>query len=248
MIASMMMYARPELAEENARYWSLIRDALARRGIEAPVELSNDLPEFDVWQSPDLVFSQTCGMPYRNTLADQVGLIGTPDFGLEGCPPGHYVSAVIVRADDPREALTDFADARFVFNQDCSQSGYGSAWLLARKSGFWFSDRRGSGGHVLSARDVARGDADITVIDGHSWRLIQRYDAHASDLRVIGWTDPTPATPYITARTEQTDTMFDAVAEAIAELTQADRAALGITGVARIPKAEYLAVENPPAP
>ncbi len=200
MIASMMMYARPELAAENARYWALIREALARRGIETPEEMSNEAPEFDVWLAPDLVFSQTCGMPYRTTLADKVRLIGTPDFGLEGCPPGYYRSAVVVRADDPRERLADFADARFVFNQDCSQSGYGSAWQLARKAGFWFSDRRASGGHVLSARDVAQGDADISAIDAHTWRLIQRYDAHAADLRVLTWTDPTPATPYITAR------------------------------------------------
>ncbi|WP_241461321.1 phosphate/phosphite/phosphonate ABC transporter substrate-binding protein [Sulfitobacter noctilucicola] len=241
-----MMYNRPEIAAENARYWGLIRQAFAARGIEVPRELSNDADEFDVWLSPDLVFSQTCGLPYRTTLNGHVALVGTPDFGLEGCPAGHYKSAVLVRADDPREALSDFQDARFVFNQSCSQSGYGTAYHLAQEHGFWFTDRKESGGHVLSAKAVAEGSADIAFVDAHTYRFIERYDTHGKNLRVLTYTAPTPATPYITADAAQADAMFEGVRAAVAALDHADREVLGLNGVVRISHDAYCAVPNPP--
>ncbi len=247
MIASLLMYNRPELAAENARYWALIRDAMRARGIDTPKELSNDADEFEVWLAPDLVFSQTCGLPYRTRLHGHVTLVGTPDFGLEGCPAGYYTSAVLVRADDPRETLGAFADARFIFNQSCSQSGFGSAYLLAQDHGFWFSDLTESGAHVRSARAVATGEADITVLDAHTWRLIRRYDDFASDLRVLTHTAPTPGTPYITADAARAEVMYDAVQDAIASLDKADRTALGLQGIARISDAAYCAVPYPPA-
>ena len=77
MIASLMMYARPELEAPHARYWQAIRAALAARGIAAPAALSNDAPEFEVWEDPALVLSQTCGMPYRTRLHGRVTLVGT---------------------------------------------------------------------------------------------------------------------------------------------------------------------------
>ena len=119
MIASLMMYLRPETAGATARYWALIRDELATRGIAAPEELSNEVEEFAVWKAENLILSQTCGMPYRLCLHDCVTLIGTPDLGVEGCLPGHYNSVFVVRADDPRETISDFRTARFAYNQTC---------------------------------------------------------------------------------------------------------------------------------
>ncbi len=246
MIASLMMYARPELADENARYWALIRAAFEARGIATPVALSNDVPEYNVWLAPDLVFSQTCGMPLRTRLGDQVTLIGTPDFGLNGCPAGYYNSAVIVRADDKRVKPLDFRGARFAYNQTCSQSGYGAAYVWAHGHGFWFSDRRANGGHALSALMIANGDADIATVDAQSWRLIQRFDGFAKDLRVLGWTAPTPGLPYIAAKGADGPLMFEAVREAMDALDPQDRTALDLQGLVAIPRATYLAVVTPP--
>lgn len=248
MKASLMMYARPELDAVNARYWALIRTAMAARGIQTPEQIDNDAPEFDVWLSPDLVFSQTCALPFRTRLKGHIEMIGTPDFGLEGCPAGHYRSAVVVRADDIRDTGAAFKSARFVYNQACSQSGYGAAVFWARAQGFEFSDTRASGSHRNSAAAIASGEADIGVLDGNTWKYIQRYDAFANDLKVIGWTTPTPGLPYITAKGNDTDAMFDAVSEAIAALDPRDRAALNITSLVKIPHAHYMAQANPPDP
>ncbi len=246
MIASLMMYARPALDAAHARYWALIREELAARGIEAPEGLSNTAPEFDVWRAPDLVLSQTCGMPFRLWLHDRVTLIGTPDFGVEGCPPGYYNSAFVVRADDPRNDLAAFRDARFTYNQTFSQSGYAAPYAATKPLGFWFGNRSQSHGHFHSARAVAEDRADIAALDAVSWRLMQAHEPFAAGLRVLEWTDPTPGLPYIAAPDADTDATFAAVSTAIARLEPTDRAALGIKGLVRIPKAAYLAIDNPP--
>lgn len=247
MIASLMMYARPETDAALQRYWAEIRAALAARGIAAPADLSNAAEEFSVWTDPALVLSQTCGMPYRTRLHERVALVGTPDFGLEGCPPGYYRSAIVVRSDDERAELADYASARFAYNQTLSQSGFAAMHAAARGAGFWFSDRRQSGGHTLSARAVVEDRADIAALDAMTWRLIQRYEGFASQLRVLQWTQPTPGLPYITARGTDRAKVFDAVAEAIGALSAQDRQILGLKGIIAIPAEHYLAISNPPA-
>ena len=246
MIASLMMYDRPELAEATARYWALIREALATRGVETPEVLSNEGDPYAVWNAPDLVLSQTCGMPYRVRLHGKVQIVGTPDFGLEGCPPGYYCSAVVVRADDPRAALEDYAQARFAYNEALSQSGFAAIYAVAKAAGFWFGDRVVSHGHRRSAQMVAMGEADIAAVDAQTWRLIERYDGFAENLRVLCWTPPTPGLPYITGLGQDAGAIADGVRAAIAALTAADREALGVRGFETIAAESYLAVANPP--
>jgi ABC-type phosphate/phosphonate transport system substrate-binding protein len=246
-IASLMMYLRPETEAAHDRYWQLIRAALSRRDIASPETLANAADEFEVWRAPDLVLSQTCGMPYRTWLAKDVTLIGTPDFGVASCPPGYYRSALVVRRDDPRRSVADFQDARFAYNQTFSQSGYAAAYTHLKPHGFWFSHRTQSHGHRTSAHAVAEGRADIASLDAVTWRLIERYDDFAAALRVLEWTAPTPALPYIAAKDADRAATFASVAEAIGRLSDADRDTLGLVGLIDIPASAYLAVENPPA-
>ncbi len=246
MIANLMMYARPELDAAHDRYWALIRENLRAAGIDGPEQLSQNAEEFHVWRHPDLVLSQTCGMPYRLWLHGKTTLVGTPDFGLEGCAPGYYNSAIIIRRDDPRTALAAFRNARFAYNMSFSQSGYAAPYWHLQTHGFWFGDRQQSGGHLHSAQAVAEGRADIAALDAMTWRLIVRYEPWAAQLRVLEWTEPTPGLPLITATGRDTGTVFDAVARAIDQLTQDDRTALSLKGIVRIPPESYLSVPNPP--
>lgn len=245
MIASLMMYQRPELAAAHARYWALIAANLRSSGIDAPDALSQDAEEFFVWRHPELVLSQTCGMPYRLWLHDAVSLVGTPDFGVDGCPPGHYRSALIVRADDPRTQVAAFKDARFAYNQTFSQSGYAAPYAHLRPQGFFFENCIQTEQHLASAHAVAEGRADIASLDAVTWRNIERFEPFAPRLRVLEWTVPTPGLPLITARGRDTDAIFGAVAGAIAALTGDDAANLGLKGIVLIAKADYLAVPNP---
>ncbi len=247
MTASLMMYAHPALAQPLARFWTQIRAALAARGIDAPATLAQDGAEFSVWEDPAMVLSQTCGMPYRQRLHRRVQLVGTPDFGLEGCAPGYYRSVIVVRADDARDRLAAFSEARMVYNMAQSQSGFAAFHAHVHPLGWWFSDRKQSGSHLASARMVAEGRADIAALDAQSWRMIRRFEPWADTLRVLDRTAPTPGLPYITGPEQDAGAVFAAVQDAIGALQAQDRTALDLHGIVAIPKATYLAVPNPPA-
>lgn len=246
MIASLMMYQRPQLVGPHNRFWALIRAALHQRGIDSPEALSQDADEFAVWQSPELVLSQTCGMPYRTWLHEDVALVGTPDYGLEGCPRGYYRSALVVRADDPRDTLEAYREARFAYNQSYSQSGYAAPYWHLNSHGFWFENTLHTEQHLNSARAVAEGQADIASLDAVSLRLMEEHEPFAARLRVLEWTEPTPGLPLITALKDRSAAIFDAVEQAIANLDGKDKMHLGVKGITKIAKESYLAVPNPP--
>ncbi|ASJ73363.1 phosphate/phosphite/phosphonate ABC transporter substrate-binding protein [Granulosicoccus antarcticus] len=245
MIASLAMYQRPQLVEAHSRLWGLIRKNLHDAGLDAPAQLSQDTDENIVWEHPELVLSQTCGMPYRTWLHENVELVGTPDYGLMDCPPGFYRSALVVRHDDPRHELPEFRSSTFAYNQSFSQSGYAAPFWHLEPHGFWFENRLHTEQHLESARAVAQGQADIASLDAVSWRLMSKYEPFAANLRVLEWTAPTPGLPLITAKGNDPVVIFTAVERAFAQLQDEDKDLLGILGLVSIPKEDYLALQNP---
>lgn len=249
MIASLGMYDFGAAVAANDRLWALVRDRLSKAGIDAPKALTRgEAAYWPAWEAPDLLVSQTCGYPFRARLHDRVAYVGTPDFGVEGCPPGYYRSVFVARADDPRTTLADFDNAPFAYNEALSQSGWAAPQVHAAGLGLRLLPVVQTGGHQLSAHAVANGRADIAALDAVTWDLLQREDAVTKALRVIDLTVPTPGLPYITALGGPAEVIHDAMASAIAALSAEDRAALRLKGIVRIPKAAYLAVPNPPAP
>jgi len=246
MIASLMMYQRPELEAANNRYWNSIRTNLADAGIDSPKNLSQDAEEFSVWKHPDLVLSQTCGMPYRIWLHDKVELVGTPDFGVEDCPPGYYRSALVVRADDAHLDVADFKNKVFAYNQTFSQSGFAGPYWHLEPKGFWFENLYHAEQHLESARAVAENRADIAALDIVSWKIISRYEDFARKLHVLELTAPTPGLPLITAKDKDPNTIFAAVENAVLQMSDPDRDLLSLQGIVRISKEQYLEVPNPP--
>ncbi|MDW4499628.1 PhnD/SsuA/transferrin family substrate-binding protein [Sulfitobacter sp. D35] len=243
MIASLPMYDRPTTVAANDRYWKAIREDIG----DGPDRLTRDHDLFAQWLAPDLVFSQTCGLPFRARLHDKVTYVGTPDFGLRGCPPGYYRSVIVVRKDEPRSRLADFAGATCARNDALSQSGW--AALLGHlemddATGF-FGAVRDTGAHGRSAEAVASGAADIAAIDAVTWLLLKRETDVAGQLRVIARTRPTPGLPYITARGRDPERLFEASGRALERLSGHDRARLLIKGVVRIPVDAYLAEPIP---
>lgn len=246
MIANLSMYARPELNDAIAHFWDLIRENLKDAGISAPMTLSQDADFMTTWLDPELVLSQTCGMPYRNHLHGKVQLVGTPVYDLDGCPPGHYYSPLIVRSDDPRVALADYSDAVFAYNEEGSQSGFSAPLNHAAQKEIGFAHRIVSGGHLASAKMVADGRADLAGIDAVTWKLIERHEEVAKRLRVLECTTPvTPVLPLITSLALDANTVYDAVERAIADLPEDMRDAMCLKGIMKIPASDYLLVSNP---
>lgn len=240
------MYTRHELAPAFDRFWVLIAAELKTAGIEAPDTLSEATDLRALWENPNLVLSQTCGMPYRLYLHDKVALVGTPDYGLDGCPPGHYRSAFVARRDDPRVTLRAFADALFAFNEPTSQSGFAAPLNHVHAAGFTFVNRVPSHAHVASARMVAQGVADIAALDAVSWGHMQRFDEFAKDLKVVAWTAPaTPTLPFITALGNDASAVRAAFEAAIERQDPQDRDLVGIRKLLPLSREDYLAVPDP---
>lgn len=242
-IAALTMYDRAETAAANDRLWVLIQGELGY----GPVNLTRDRNVWEVWQSPDLLFAQTCGYPYRARLHGAVELVGTPDYGVKGCEPGHYCSVIVARADDPRD-LAVLAQGKMAYNEPMSQSGWAAPQAHLAASGLSPGSLIQSGAHLNSARMVADGRADFAALDAISWKLMHRWEPFALDLRVVDTTTPTPGLPFIAAKGSDRERLFAAIEAAIAKLDDEDRQTLSLHGITYIPPEAYLAVPIPPDP
>ncbi|MCK0149030.1 PhnD/SsuA/transferrin family substrate-binding protein [Marivita sp. S6314] len=232
------MYDRSETAAANDALWAAVAGYLG----DAPCHLSRDVPLEGAWTDPDLVLSQTCGLPFSLRLHTQVTLVGAPDFRLPSCPPGFYNSAIIARRDDnrPVEQLLQTP----VINDHQSQSGHNALHQFAARSGAPLGTVQISGSHRESTRAVADGHADIAAIDGNSWRMIERWDSWATGLRVLDHTAPTPAMPFICGRNTDAARVFAALKAAISDLSPEQRDTLGLYDLCPATKDAYLAVPN----
>lgn len=246
MIASLPMYDRPANAAAHDALWGLIRDNLRDAGVAAPEALDRETDHMDGWARPDLVLSQICNLPLRALFTGKVALIGAADYGLAGCPIGHYNSVFVVRKDAKGETPKDFAKARLVVNAMLSHSGYEAAQTWALRHEFTFAPPLVTGAHDASLRAVATGDADIASIDAQTWRMQQQDMPEAAQVRVIGVTDTSPGMTFITKLGEDTAVYFAAIEAAIAALCAKDAAILGLRGIKALPAVDY-DIPLPPA-
>nr|WP_174822634.1 PhnD/SsuA/transferrin family substrate-binding protein [Ruegeria lacuscaerulensis] len=235
------MYDMPAVRSANDRFWALIRGHLGY----GPEQLTRDADVWEVWQNPDLIFAQTCGMPYRTRLHGKVQLVGTPDYGLVDCPPGYYRSVFVARKDDLRD-LDQLADGTFAYNEALSQSGWAAPMVHLTRHSRIPDAILETGGHALSAQAVIEKRADFASLDAMTWELLKGHTDLGTALREVAATNPTPALPYITAKGQDAQTITHAVRAAIRDLAPADQDLLRIRGLIDIPPGDYLSVPNPP--
>lgn len=240
MIATLGMYDMPALQPANDRFWSLIRTHLGF----GPSHLTRGADVWDVWNSPDLVFSQTCGMPYRTRLHGKVRLVGTPDYGLAGCPSGFYRSIFVARKDDARD-LDQLAEGAFAYNERLSQSGWAAPMVNLSRHSRLPKEVLETGGHAASAAAVAEGRADYAALDALTWELLKDHSKLGETLREVAATEPTPALPYIAAKGQDAAEIARAVRAAVHDLSPADQGLLRLRDLIEIPAERYLAVPNP---
>lgn len=222
-VAALPMYDWPEVRAEVDGVWARLRDALCRRGVDAPEELTRTnmpgggLEPAALWRDPALLFAQTCWGPMGQGLAAHVQVIGQPDYSaFEGGEGELYSSAVVMRRNErPHAGLPAPDDGRavlpsdllrgkcFAFNGTDSMSGIlaltGDLEAMGEGIGI-FSERIVSGGHRASIVAVAEGKADVAAIDCRSWAMAQRFEPAAQELAVVGWTGRRKGLPYICAR------------------------------------------------
>lgn len=239
-VASLPMYDLPATEAANDRFWALIRERLRDAGVAAPEALRRGSDPWHDWEHPQLVFSQTCSLPYRTRLHGRVTLLGTPDYGLEGCPPGHYRSLAVARKHDPRAEMAAFDGARLAFNERLSQSGRAAALAHAAAAGIEFAAANETGSHAASVRAVAAGRADIAFIDAVTWILLCREGTLTESLHVIEGTDPVPGLPFIAGPGADREVLRGAIRAACHALSPADRLTLLLRDIVDIPAQAYL--------
>jgi ABC-type phosphate/phosphonate transport system substrate-binding protein len=198
------MYDLPELLDDHQQLWNALRGFLREEGfsdLPVPLEWSEDLTQ--VWQSPDLLLSQTCGYPLIHELAPYVQLVGVPHYDAPGCEGYRYSSAVIVHRGSSFQSLADLRGTVAGFNERGSQSGYNALrHAIAPFAGGkpFFAEVRRTGRHEASIDETAAGRIDVAAIDAVTFALIARYQpGRVADVRVLGFTAPVPGLPLVTS-------------------------------------------------
>lgn len=243
--AALPMYARRETAPALDRIWGIIRDAIVARG----AALAEDLPDaleaperLDAhWRAPDLILSQACSLPFRTLLRGKVAYVTTLDYGLPGCPPGHYNSVILTRAGGAVEGV-------LACNSPGSQSGWAAAAEAIAAGRAMARGHVATGAHLASVQAVAEGRADWAAVDAQSWRMIRRWEPVAGEVEERFRTAPTPGLPLICALGQDAVALAGAVEEAVHLLDAQSRELLGLYGACRLPEADYLALPVPEAP
>ena len=206
MIAALQMYDWPEVRADTDNFWRRVADSLYQRGIEAPDTLSRPENISEPWTDQDLMLGQTCGLPFVSGRCGDAIPVARPVFDLEGANGGNYSSALVCRIEDPARGLAGFRGRIAAINEYGSQSGCNA---LADAVLDTHNDMHSpffhkvviSGAHRNSASMIAKGQADIAAIDSVAWALFgQAEPKNRARLRVLSWTRPMPALPFITAK------------------------------------------------
>jgi ABC-type phosphate/phosphonate transport system substrate-binding protein len=252
-VASLMMYDRPDVVQRaNDALWAALRDRLWARGLDVPDALDRSGSHDSYWLRPDLIFGQTCGYPYVQELKGKVRLIATPVFRYPGGSGARRASFIVVRADDPAQAVADLAGRRAAINDWLSNSGMNLLRIAVAphaRDGRFFSDVIVTGGHMASIAAIREGRADTAAIDSITWGLHERHAPETvAGIRIVGETPMGPGLPYITRLTTgdaEIAAIRDALAEAIADPANAAALdTLGLTGIEILSDADYAELEG----
>ncbi|WP_416896822.1 MAG: phosphate/phosphite/phosphonate ABC transporter substrate-binding protein [Minwuia sp.] len=191
MIAALPMYDWPVLQPVNDRLWSAVAALLRAEGIDAPERLTREDRYAPLWERKDLLFAQTCGLPFNTRLKGRVRYVATPWHEVEGCGEGTYSSAIVVHRDRAGLDPERLGAMRLSINGPDSWSGCVALdrWFRARGEAMP-EPAMVSGGHLFSMQAVAEGEADGAAIDSIALGLAQRHLPDLTDrLHVVDWTE-----------------------------------------------------------
>ena len=246
--ASLPMYAEPELRPAIERWWNGVAGHLRDQGVtDVPDALTWAEDRYRAWQSPGLLFSQTCGHPLVHSLGSSVRVVATPHYEAPGCEGPRYRSFIVVREDMEARRVGELGGNRLAVNGRDSWSGY-RVWgrILSRSVDVeeQFGDIVITGSHRKSVRSVREGHADVCAVDCVSHALLGRHSPdELAGTRILGRSPLQPALPFITGAATTRDELTrvrDALLAALADPGSAEsRAALLLTGASVLTEATY---------
>ena len=239
--AELAMYVAPQPVQVASEQWLTRIVAL----LDAPRRDGRGLELLELFRSPDLLLTQTCGYPLMTLLRGQVQLVGRPRYELNDSSAGNHCSLIVSRATDPRIDLADFKGSRGVINDRHSNSGmnlFRHRLAPLQQGGRFFASVAISGAHQQSLRYVREGWADLACIDSVTFDCLARYaPAEVAGLRLVARTATSPTLPYITALDTGgvgAEQIRRAMNQALQQLPQVS-AVLGVQEVLPVSEADY---------
>jgi ABC-type phosphate/phosphonate transport system substrate-binding protein len=202
--ASLPMYNLPEMRAINARFWQALRALLEEDGLrDAPLSLVFERPPVPPAIGPEVLFSQTCGWPLETIFRGQAIRLGTPCYRAPGCDGPSHRGVFVVPAGSPARRLADLRGGTFLLNHLHSNSGMNlPRRALAELAGGrpLFAKVIETGSQPGNLDRIARGEADATAVDCVTLAFWLRHrPALAGAVRMLAWTPPSPAIPYVTS-------------------------------------------------
>ncbi|KAA0995655.1 PhnD/SsuA/transferrin family substrate-binding protein [Pseudomonas sp. ANT_J12] len=220
-LAELLMYVAPESIRRANERW--LTGIAQRLGASRKSAEGLSLP--DLWLSPQLLLTQTCGYPLMTLLRGQVRVVGRPRYELPDSNGGNHCSLLLSRADDPRRNLPAFYNCRGVINDEGSNSGMNllrHRLAPLHRDGQFFARVGISGGHRESLRWLRENLADLAAIDSVTFAYLARHaEAEVAGLRVVARSAFSPTLPYITAASasdEQVEQLRRVMNETLREL------------------------------
>lgn len=244
-LASLAMYVTPPpVAAATDALWAFIRDRLVEIGIEdVPTALDKSATYDEAWLQPNLLLSQSCGLPYAKRLRGRAQLVATPVYDLPGCDGPTTRSFIIVHRGSNIASMAELRGLNAAINDRGSNSGSNllrAAVAPFAREGRFFSSVIETGGHLASIAAVAAGQADVAAIDCVTFGNTKRFDpARLEDVRVLAETEQGPGLPFITGPHTSTEELH-ALRSVLAEATQSPALAT-IRGILSLRRFDVLA-------
>lgn len=245
---SLPMYDLPCVRAATDDWGEGLARALSREGVaNSPLSLTRDRTVEELWRSPDLLLSQTCGYPLLTEFAEDLTLLLTPIYRTQGCEGNGYRSFVVVHAENTAQNLEDLRGARCAINNWHSQSGMNvlrCAIAPMAREGKFFSEIIVSGKHPDSIALIAAGEADVAAIDCVTFGLMARHDpTSVSAVRILAETQSAPSLPYVTRHDASAETQRRITAALYAAMEDSDlkaaREDLMLDGFVALSRADY---------
>jgi ABC-type phosphate/phosphonate transport system substrate-binding protein len=236
--AELLMYVAPPRVQSAQEAWlTRVLELLSAERLDAQ---GLDLKQ--LWLSPALLITQTCGYPLMTALRGQVQVVGRPVYQLPNSGGGNHCSLLVARSDDPRQQLEDFRGSHGLLNSRDSNSGmnlFRHTLAPLQQDGRFFAQVSLTGGHRNSLADIKAGKGDLAAIDSVTFDYLAR-DAsdEVAGIKVIGRTATGPCLPYITRIGADGAAIRQALNQALKDLPDVARV-LAIDEVVPASEADY---------
>jgi ABC-type phosphate/phosphonate transport system substrate-binding protein len=236
--AELLMYVAPPRVREAQEQWlTRVLEILSATRLDAQ---ALDLKQ--LWLSPQLLLTQTCGYPLMKILRGQVQVVGRPVYQLPHSAGGNHCSLIVARADDPRQRLEDFRGSHGLLNAQDSNSGmnlFRHTLAPLQRDGHFFAQVSLTGGHRNSLVAIKAGEGDLAAMDSVTFDYLARdRSEEIAGVKVIARTASGPCLPYVTRIGADAQAIREAMNQALIDLPEV-AAVLAIAEVLPASEADY---------